>query len=145
MAHQQVRACPVHRCIASGWLRPPTWCMIAGDILYIHRFLRQTCTDQVGMLQKKKQLIIQYIGKVLFKFYQDSIMRIFVGYICIDLRWHSGMSSLHLLLLKHSVSLAPISLYPGKQENWTLLPKEKVSPSFDPDCGAINSGQPTAV
>ena len=55
------------------------------------------------------------------------------------------MSSLHLLLLKHSVSLAPISLYPGKQENWTLLPKEKVSPSFDPDCGAINSGHPTAV
>ena len=143
--HQQVRVCPVHRYTASDWLRPPRSCMIAGDILCIHQYPLQTCTDQADTLRKKTQLIIPFTGKVPFGYYQDSVMNIFTGNIWIYLRWHSGMSSLHCLLLKHSVLLAPINLYPGKQENWTTLPKEKVSPSFDPDSGAIISAHPTAV
>ena len=78
MAHQQGRACPVHRYIASGWLRPPRLCMIARDILYIHRFLRQTCTDQVGMLQTKET--------TYYSVYRKSIIQVLPGlsnvYIC---------------------------------------------------------------
>ena len=136
MAHQQVRACPVHRYIASGWLRPPRLCMIARDILYIHRFLRQTCTDQVGMLQKKKTTNYSiYTGLfelyLLFELYYHSVMRtdffniFWLTYVDIQACLHSICCYLSILFHWHQSAYIPgnkkTGLYCQKRRYLLLL------------------------